>query len=285
MQQESGQSSPVVQADTGLGTTYERWALNRLLTRLHAINNIRTVLEAPGDGMTGISGINSLILGLRGARVSLLLPGVEHAELAKKVWAYHAPEASLNVYDAWDGERLPFRRGIFDLAWNFNVMTRHPDPLALLYEMARVSRKYVLICLPNRFNYAFWLHRLHHRVAGQPWDHGSIDLMQSKPWLQMMRETGLHVRRIYWLDCPWWPDIVDPTEMIKDFFPFVKRFAGRARSENRYCWHYKELPYYRPATYSDVHQRMARLAYFENSSRTWLKRRFAHHIAIFAEKG
>jgi hypothetical protein len=65
----------VVRADTGLGTAYERWALNRLLGRFHSRYQFHNLLEAPGDGMTGISGLNSLVLGLKGVEVSLLLPG------------------------------------------------------------------------------------------------------------------------------------------------------------------------------------------------------------------
>ena len=245
---------------------------------------IRTLVEGPGDGMTGIAGINSLILGLQGVRVSLVLPDSASAAFTQTVWAHHAPNACLEIVERWEGSRLPFGNGEFDLAWNFNVMTRQADPRSVLAELCRVSRTVVLICVPNRSHYAFGLHRLQHRVAKQPWDHGNVDLMQPEPWQRMFVELGLRVRKTIWLDCPWWPDIVDAEQLIVDFFPSLKRLARRARPENRYRWRAGELPYYRPDRYPEVFRRMARLAYFENSRPDWLKRHFAHHIGVLAEK-
>jgi hypothetical protein len=278
-------STPVVQADTGMGTTYERWALNRLLVRLHHQLGFRNALEAPEDGMTGISGINSLILGLRKVEITLLLSDPDRAGFARKVWGHHAPGSGVKILNGWDENRLPFVNGQFEFVWNFNVMTRLADPLSLLNEMCRVSSRYIFICVPNRYNYAFWLHRLHHRVAKEPWDHGRVDRMEPAPWQKIFSDLGLQIQDIHWLDCPWWPDIVNPSQLIKDFFPFLKNLAARTRPESRYCWFYNELPYYQPVLHPEVHQRMARLAFFENTPVVPLKRLFAHHVAILARKG
>jgi hypothetical protein len=274
----------VVHADTGLGTTYERWALNRFLLRLHNQYHFQSVLEAPEDGMTGISGINSLYLGKQGVSVTLLFPYEEKAKFARKVWAFHAPSADFTLRDDYVEYWLPFDDNAYDLVWNFNVMTRQDNPKVLLEEMKRVSKRRVLVCVPNRSNYAFWLHRLHHKVSGEPWDHGNISLMRPAPWQRMFAELNMKVEEICWLDCPWWPDIIDPAQMIKDFFPFLKRWAEKASYKNRFSWNYDELPYYRPLEFNDIHQRMASLAYFENSRLPWLKMRFAHHVCILASK-
>ena len=90
--------APITRADTGLGTTYERWAVNRLLSRLLSELDVQTLFEGPDDGMCGIAGLNSLVTGLQGVRVSLLLPSPEHAALTKTVWEYHAPEAQAGHY-------------------------------------------------------------------------------------------------------------------------------------------------------------------------------------------
>lgn len=286
---QSPAASSITRADTGLGTTFERWALNRCLLRLHAQATFEEVMEGPGDGMTGIAGLNSLALGLQGARVALLLPDAERAVFARTVWARHAPQAALEICTSWDGRCLPFPDGAFDLAWNFNIMTRPDEPQALLAELARVSRRYVLIFVPSRLNYAFGLHRLHHRVAGEPWDHGRVDLMHPRPWLRRFAAAGLRVLETIWLDCPWWPDIVDPRQFLADFFPFLKRPAFRsflqgASSENRYRWEAVDLPYYHPQQHPAVHSHMERLGTIENSRFPWLKQRFAHHTGIFSVK-
>jgi hypothetical protein len=275
---------PITRVDTGLGTTYERWAVNRLLSRLVAELDVHSLVEGPDDGMCGIAGLNSLVAGLQGASVSLLLPSAERAAYARTVWAHHAPDAPLEITEDWDGERLPFAADAFDLAWNFNIMTRPEDPRALLKEMARVSRKYVLIFVPNRMNYAFWLHRLHHWVAKQPWDHGRIDLMHAKPWRDLFTKAGLQVKQTFHVDCPWWPDIVDAGQLIRDFFPFLKGLARRASPANRYRWTPEELPYYEPEAHAEVHARMSRLGFFENTRATWLKQRFAHHVGVLGVK-
>ncbi len=276
--------TPITRVDTGLGTTFERWAVNRLLARLVSELDVRTLVEGPDDGMCGISGLNSLVAGRQGVDVSLLLPSAERAAFAKTVWAHHAPDAQLKIVEQWDGRRLPFEDGAFDLAWNFNIMTRAEDPQALLAELSRVSRKYVLIFVPNRFNYAFWLHLFHHWVAGEPWDHGRIDLMHAAPWEPLFAEAGLKVQQTFHVDCPWWPDIVDAGQLIRDFFPFLKGLARRASPANRYRWTPEELPYFDPEAHPEVHDRMNRLAFFENTRATWLKRRFAHHAGVLGVK-
>ena len=163
-------------------------------------------------------------------------------------------------------------------------MTRPEDPRTLLNEMARVSRKYVLIFVPNRQNYAFWLHRLHHWVAKEPWDHGRIDLMHQAVWKPLFAKAGLKVRETFHVDCPWWPDIVDAGQLVRDFFPFLKGLARRASPANRYRWTPEELPYYNPEANPEVHARMNRLAFFENTKATWLKARFAHHVGVLGVK-
>src|SRR5262249_44798447 len=152
-----------------------------------------------------------------------------------------------------------------------------PDPRALLMEMARVSKKYVMIFIRNKFNYGFQVHRFHHHVTGEPWNHGRIDLMSPEPWRLMFTEMGLRVRSTIWLDCPWWPDIIDFGKLIGDFMPPLKRPARRIKPENRYRWEGHELPYYNPELDPKFHRRMARLAWIENSGLDWFKKRFAHN--------
>ncbi|MFN2286332.1 MAG: hypothetical protein ACK2UQ_18085, partial [Anaerolineae bacterium] len=88
---------PITLADTGLGTTYERWALNRALQHIQQVCQTQSVLEGPGDGMTGIAGINSIVLGRQGIPVTLHLMDASRALYAESVWNIHAPQASLEI--------------------------------------------------------------------------------------------------------------------------------------------------------------------------------------------
>jgi SAM-dependent methyltransferase len=275
------ENDSITRADTGLGTTFERWALNCVLLRLQQTYAFNSALEGPGDGMTGIAGINSLILGLQGVPVTLALANAPAAAFARQVWQIHAPQANLEIQET---SELGFPDHSFDLVWNFNVLTRASDPQALLAEMVRTSRRYVFFCVPNAQNYSFWLHRLHHQVAKQPWDHGDPALMRPAPWKQVLSKMGWQVREVIYLDCPWWPDIVDLGQLIADFFPFLKQTAQKARPENRMKWTPEVLPYYQAERYPEIHRHMQSLAFFENSQLPWLKRLFAHHVGVFAER-
>ncbi len=271
--------------DCGLGTTYERWALNRFFAEKWQSLSIRTVLEGPDDGMTGIYGINSLFLARLGARVTLALSQDDKVAYAKNVWPFYLPEpqnfsiASLNGRNSL--AQIPDQ---FDLVWNFNVINRHANPKSLLFEMCELSSRYVLIFVPNARNYSFFLHRWQHRVSNRPWDHGDPALLTGKPYISWFKEFGFRPKESGFVDCPWWPDIVDPGEFIRDFFPFLKGVASQASPKNRYRWEADALPYYDPIAYSKIHNRMARLAFFEKSPYHWLKGRFAHHIGILAER-
>jgi len=112
------------------------------------------------------------------------------------------------------------------LIWSgiFNVILRQPDPCSTLKEMCRISRRYVLIFVPSARNYSFFLHRLHHKKANEAWIMArSISCSPLLLW-RCTVSFGYRECEIVWLDCPWWPDIVDFGKLISDFFsfPFMK---------------------------------------------------------------
>ena len=150
--------------------------------------------------------------------------------------------------------------------------------------MCGLSRRFVLIFVPNRRNYSFPLHRLHHRVAGQAWDHGEVGLMSPGFWRKVFAGFGYGKCETVWLDCPWWPDIVDFSQLIGDFLPFLRRVARGAQPQNRMAWLWDNLPYYDPEKLSGIDTRMERLAHFENTERTCIKKWFAHHVGVLAER-
>lgn len=234
--------------------------------------------------MTGICGLNSLPLGLSGANVTLWLPGQkEAAAFTRQVWQKHAPHARLQVDTTTPYHPFPFPEASFDLVWNFNVIPRLPRPLETLREMTRCSRRFVLIFVPNRRNYGFPIHRLHHRITHQAWDHGDIGLMHPAAWRPLFTQANLRILRTFHVDCPWWPDIINPAELLADFIPPLRGRLHKAEPAQRARWEAHELPYYTPEKYPQVHRQMARLAFFERLPFP-LQIPFAHHIGILGEK-
>jgi hypothetical protein len=273
--------SGITTHDTGLGTTYERWSLNALLDSLRARLEITSVLEGPDDGMTGIAGINSLILARGGAHVTVCLPDAERAAFAHRVWTHYGCEDRVRFVQpaGWGTDGGPY-----DLVWSFNVLPRTADPERTLDDMIGASSRFILLFVPNRANYSFWLHRLHHRVADEEWDHGPVPLLSVEPWCDMLRNRGLAVRETMLVDVPWWPDIVDAGKLLADLIPPLAGRFHSASPENRYRWAVNDLPYYDAERYADVHLRMKRLAFIERSRWRWLRTRFAHHVGVLAEK-
>lgn len=275
--------------DLGLGTTYERFALNAWLAQLIGKYDFRTVLEGPGDGMTGIPGLNSLIFGRQGVEVALVLGDATAVELARRGWRSQGCLGRARFLCSPDG-RIPVRANQFDLVWNFNRLPFF-DPRALIAEMARVSRRYVLLFVPSRHSYGFLARRLHHRLTRQSWPYGNTDVMELGKIVDLLSELDLRVLETVLLDAPWWPDIIDVSEFITDLFPFLSRLlpercpeSAEGRGPSAYRWDSEHLPYFDPETYTEVHQRIRRLFFIERSRVHWFKRIFAHHFGVLAVK-
>ncbi|HWB73136.1 MAG TPA: class I SAM-dependent methyltransferase [Egibacteraceae bacterium] len=68
---------------------------------------------------------------------------------------------------AYDGRRLPFRAGAFDLIESIDVIEHTPDPRAYLAELRRVLAPdgLILLVTPNRL----WPVEQHLQVVGPPW--------------------------------------------------------------------------------------------------------------------
>lgn len=80
--------------------------------------------------------------------------------LARQVWDAQGCLAQEGFVCA-NGLPLSFASQRFDLVWNSNRLLFF-NPRAVIVVMARVSRRYVLLIVPNRHNYGFPACRVHH---------------------------------------------------------------------------------------------------------------------------
>ncbi len=79
-----------------------------------------------------------------------LIPLVEGGDIAEYMLAVNPlPKKRLRVIDA---ENLPLKNGQYDLVYTWEVLHHVPNPQLAVNEMARVSKKYVVIFEPNRSN-------------------------------------------------------------------------------------------------------------------------------------
>jgi hypothetical protein len=275
---------PAVDRDTGLGTTYERVALARLLEELAARHRVRSVLEGPTDGITGIRGLNSVPFAQLGARVEVALADDDEVELAKTVWSRLrlAPPSVVRPSGGWE---LGAPDASFDLVWNFNALPQAPDPELVLDDMCRASARLVLVFVSNTANYGFPIHRLHHRAAHEHWSHGSPAAMNVRRIERSLSRRGFRRVERLLVDVPWWPDIDSPIEEVAaTFLPFLRGRAASSARLARYTWTASDLPYFDPARRARLEAELSRHAFIENSRWCPLKALFAHHRGILAER-
>lgn len=275
---------PATQKDTGLGTSYERVAVARLLAALTERYTIRKVLEGPTDGITGISGINSVPLARAGASVDLVLGNTDEVALAERAWEALGLSDRVAIR-ATDGDSLGVEPRSHDLVWNFNSLPQVASADALLDEMCEASSRFVMVFVSNTWNYGFPIHRLHHKVAGEPWSHGNISVMNIRAVARKLSDRGFKVVERLLVDVPWWPDIDSPIEEVAaTFLPFLKRFVSGSKRLERYTWTIDTLPYFddeRLATLlSDIEKHFA----IENTGFKPLQIFFAHHRGVLAQR-
>lgn len=275
---------PAVTSDTGLGTTYERVAVARLLESLAARYSIGSVLEGPTDGITGIRGLNSVPLAQAGASVELVLGDGDEVRLARDAWNGLSLGDKLTVRQS-HGHRLGVAPRSFDLVWNFNSLPQVPDPNELLAEMCDASRDLVLVFTSNTWNYGFPIHRLHHRAAREEWSHGNISTMDTRKVAAAFSERGFNVVERLLVDVPWWPDIDSPIEEVAaTFLPFLRGLKSGSRRLEHYTWTIDDLPYFEPGRRAALERTLGRHFLIENARWCPLRVLFAHHRGVLARR-
>jgi hypothetical protein len=249
---------PATQKDTGLGTTYERIAVARLLAGLAERYTI--------------------------SKVELVLGDPDEVALAERAWEVLGLSDRV-VIRAADGDSLGVERRSHDLVWNFNSLPQVASADALLDEMCEASSRFVMVFVSNTWNYGFPIHRLHHKVAGEPWSHGDISVMNTGAVARKLADRGFKVVERLLVDTPWWPDIDSPIEEVAaTFLPFLKRFVSGSKRLERYTWTIDTLPYFDEerlaGLLSDIEKHFA----IENTRVTPLKIFFAHHRGVLAQR-
>lgn len=195
--------------DEGIGTVYERIVIDEYFRHIQDKYQIKSVLENPADGVTGVPGINSLEFARhRGAVVTLSNPSQLMIDGAKIVWKREKLE-HLVKFVRTEIDALPFGDNSFDLAWNYCMFERFSDPNIVVKELKRTSKKYVMVMTQNKQNLGTIVHWLYHKWNKLEWDHGSTDLMRMNSILDVMKKNNLQVLETGTIDTPPWLDTWD----------------------------------------------------------------------------
>jgi hypothetical protein len=229
----------------GFGVTYDRMMtceLQKIITQKYQIHS---VLEMPSFGAKAAPSLYSLGFAKMGIDVTL----DDFDENMKKYWKSLNLENRLKVEKQNDYYNTTFTNNSFDLVWNFVTFSFFKDTEAVLAEMIRTSRRYILIISCNNFQLGYPWHRLLHKMFNIEWNHG--DTYYNYPWnlKKSFRKQGCKIKEYGTIDSPPWPDPVgfrdirlhkkkmettldSDTEQIEWEVPFVEYF----KSENYPTW-------------------------------------------------
>lgn len=216
---------PPARRDVGLGTAYERWAVYELLKKWLEPLEIATALEGPVDGMAGIPGLHLIPAAVKGARVTVVVPDAEAAEVVRGVYRTVGVEDRLDVRAS-----AGWPDGTFDVVLTYNALPSVPDWRGYFAEAVLHARRRLWVSVTHPASYGVFLRKTL-RLA-QPglralelFDHPSTKPQVLEPEI---RRYGRIIGDAY-VDCPWWPDLfVETGETLLSGtlsrLPFGERF-------------------------------------------------------------
>jgi len=259
------------QFDDGLGGAYERIALFRVLDQWAKKLEVKKVLELNATFICGVPAFNSLLLAMAKYEVTIMVHSRDYKE-ALKIWKKAGYPSKVKIVE-WNNDlKTPFENNSFDLVWNHLVVEQYddPDPLQLIKEMKRISKKLVYTSTLNPHGLGYWLHLLAHKILKKPWDHGSLKYMLISQLKKIYQEAGLKILDSGGVDCPPWLDTGD--SQVQGSMTYVKNALGK-----RWLWCLLD---------SEVPDRF--LIHFlwnlERSLPRWFKIWNAHHLYVIGGK-
>jgi SAM-dependent methyltransferase len=255
--------------DEGLGSSYERIMLNRLLLSIVKKFDIQTVLEVPVFGFTGITGLNSVELIRKGCKVVLAEHDSERSAMIKKV--HEKMNLECDVVTVQSYESLPFADHSFDMTWNFSALWFVSDINEFLEELLRVTGTVMLLCVPNQSGIGYKWQESHSDIPGCISFHP--EFINPKTIIDIMINHGWKLVQSDYFDCPPWPDI----GMSKE--KFFGKLLGKT-SNDELTTSLKapvSIVKYYCGTDDDFPTRMLKYSLLENYAPKLFKKFWSHH--------
>lgn len=256
--------------DEGLGSSYERIILNNILLSLVERYELKSVLESPSFGFTGLSGINMVALAQAGVQVQIEDHDEQRIQMIKELW--DSLKQSMDIRYNADYRVLDYPDKSFDLSFSFSALWFCQDLKLYLSELARVSKKCILISVPNRSGLGYKSQLQDYSPKRYPYL--KISHIDSASFIYLLGKLGWTCVESKLFDCPLWPDI----GMSKEDFLQKKlgiRLKGKKQEEEA-----REplsiLDYYRGQD-EDFARRMLQYDLLERHATQAFKRIWAHH--------
>jgi len=264
--------------DEGLGSSYERIVLNRLIAEAVREYGVKSILESPSFGFTGLSGINLMQAALDGAEVHLEDHNELRIEEIKALW--QKLDLPLEIKYNKDYSLLDYPDKSIDMSFSFSAIWFVKDLPRYLGELSRVSSKLIFISVPNRAGIGY---------KTQIKDYSPELYPEVNPGFIDPAVISWHLRKLGWrleakgyFDCPLWPDIGMSKEdflmkhcmfcklMGKCKVPVAQKAPGKRVSI---------MDFYAGKD-PDFEDRMMRYSYLERFAPEAFKKYWAHHYYL-----
>jgi hypothetical protein len=228
--------------------------------------------------MAGVSGINSVALARIKSPVTLADDDGERLAAVQRIWAELGLKADFTLVADWS--RLPYADNSFDFAWNWAALWRISRPEGLLAELARCSKEFVFIAVPNPVQVGY----LMRKYVVEPEFVKEVDERWTDIGLirRTLESLGLTILEQGVLDTPPWPDTVMPaSELLGRLGIRSKRMQGRFEGEG---WQWSTMAYYLGQE-PDLYERVMKYAWLDRARLPWqVKQVWAHHRWVLARK-
>lgn len=185
----------------GLGTAYEHLARRQYLRNLVRRLNIRVVLEASDTGVA-----DSASLADMGCEIVLMNNSKQNLR--------NCSSRQIQFLKG-DLRKLPLNSNIFDLVWNSDAISHSENTLECIREMVRVSKRFVLVFVPNRLHVGDLFFRLYLRIAGSRFKRKYGYSMTLKTLSKIFREADLTIVAQGGIDMPLWPSHISVGKLIR----------------------------------------------------------------------
>lgn len=254
--------------DEGLGSTYERFVINKVLLKVIKHFSVKNVLEAPSFGFTGLSGINSVILAQNNCQVALMDHDQNRLEKIEEVW--NKLNLRFNPVFTTDYQTIPLDDRSIDMSWNFSALWFVSNIKTFLEELNRVTSRVIVLMVPNQSGLGY----IHQKYTGKNDLKKYLKEENINPCLlkKLMKEMDWKLLDHQFIDCPPWPDI----GMSKE--KFLKKlnldFLAGKFEKKKEC--VSILNYYN-GSQPEMIERFEKLEWLEKTAPFLFKKIWAHH--------
>jgi SAM-dependent methyltransferase len=229
--------------------------------------------------MTGVPGINSVLLAKAGCQIVLVDTEEERLIAVSELWDKLGLSSGVSFELTENLGVLPFDDNSFDLVWNFASLWHINDTDNLVKEMARISRNLVFISIPNRFQigYVFRkyiIDREFFEGVYEKW--ASIDVIK-----QILSRNGLRLIEEGVFDIPPWPDTALPIGTLLERLG-LRRNKTRMTNQNG-TWRWNIMDYYMGID-ADLPRKIERFTFLERLPLPLrMKSLWGHHRYVVGE--